>query len=624
MKKIKRKRWSKINLLFMLLPFFIICSLLLTWFSYTQLESITKKNGQNFIMQSVELFGQSLTTSISNMEEDVNNLYYSDSLVRFVYHNESSMSFEPQLEHKFDTSSGSMDKIFFLDTVGDIVKGIIYKDNTLNYSYSSEDFKQYLKDDFFKSGDYIKEMGQDPINPVTGDAYYVGKVAYLNIYQTLHDTNGDIIGTFVVPMKLQKFFENFLLSFDLSYDGYPRVQNKNLDYIMHPVTDRIGQSESELRDPDSDISDSKQLEEKKQKYDAGKIEFNSYRVVNGKETSSKRIGAFQWIDIGNDRWLITIDADYNEMTKDIDESKHLLIVLFIFLAIGSVLSIFTLRNLQKKEAIEQENIFLKELQKKQAEIFVIEKQLYEMSKMETIGLLSTSIVHDMNNFLTPIVGNAELLLEELEDDDEARDDVNEILNAALIGQKLAVNLLKNSRSAANEDMKQVHNVDEMMTVAVETVEAIIPESIEFKLKLDEDTGNIRVEPIDLQNIIYNMVKNSIHAIGAHEGHITVGVRFASEEEKDYLVKDKPFPSNISQPILALYIEDDGCGMSEETSQQVFEPFFSTRTQEEGTGLGLFAVASIIAKYDWAIDVDSTIGVGTTFTILIPTVENDES
>lgn len=617
MKKNKRKKWSKINLLFLLLPFFIICSLLLTWFSYTQLESITKKNGQNFIMQSVELFGQSLSTSINNVKEDVNNLYYSDTLIRYVYHDEDTMNFEPQLKHKFDTSSGSMDRIFFLNSDGKIIKGASYTDGIFDYTVPPKSFERYLNDNFYKSGNYIDELSRDA---VTGDAYYSEEEAYLNIYQALYDNDGNFVGTFVVPMKLQQFFENFLLTFDLSYNGYPRVQNKSLDYIMHPVTDRIGQSESELRDPDADISDSKELEKKKRNYDAGKIEFYSYRVIDGKETSSKRIGAFQWIDSGNDRWLITIDADYSEMTKDIDESKQILIILFVFLTIGSVLSILALRNLQKKEAIEQENIFLRELQKKQAEIFVIEKQLYEMSKMETIGLLSTSIVHDMNNFLTPIVGNAELLLEELADNDEARDDVNEILDAALIGQKLAVNLLKNSRSSANGDAQKEYNINEMLRLAVEMVEAIIPEKITFTMQLEKDIENIIADPIDIQNIVYNMVKNSIHAIRGHSGQITVGVRFAFEQEKNYLSQVKPYPTNTAPKIVALYIEDTGCGMSEATSQQVFEPFFSTRTNEEGTGWGLFAVASIIAKYDWAIKVKSEIGKGTVFTILIPMIQ----
>lgn len=620
MKKLKQKKWSKINLLFSLLPFFIICSLLLTWFSYTQLESITKKNGQDFIMQSVELFGQSLSTSINNIEEDVNNLYYSDALIRYVYHDEDALSFEAQLKHKFDTSDGSMDKIFFLDSTGEIIKGASYKEGEFDYSVPPKKFKKYLNDEFYKSGKYTEDLGSDA---VTGRAYYIEDEAYLNIYQALHDSSDNYIGTFVVPMKLQKFFEAFLLTFDLSYNGYPRVQNETLDYIMHPVTDRIGQSESELRDPDADISDSEALEEKKRKYDAGKIEFYSYRVIDDKETSSKRIGAFQWVDVGFDRWLITIDADYNEMTKDIDDSKRILLILSVFLVMGSVLSIFALRNLQKKEAIEQENIFLKELQEKQARIFIIEKQLYEMSKMETIGLLSTSIVHDMNNFLTPIVGNAELLLEDLDENDEARDDVNEILKAALIGQKLAVNLLKNSRTAANEESDQTHDINAIMASSVETVEAIIPESIKFQLELEGSIGRIVVEPIDIQNIIYNMVKNSIHAIGGHSGNIIVGIRYASDEEKRFLESDKPFPSNMSQQTLALYIEDDGCGMSEETRQQVFEPFFSTRNKEDGTGLGLFAVASIIAKYDWAIDVQSKTGEGTTFTILIPIVKNEE-
>lgn len=583
---------------------------------YQILTTITKENGQNFIFQSVQLFGETLAISIENKKENVNNLIFDDSLIGSAYSKAETTSYESHLLHLF-TSSRSIRHVIFLDKNVDTTKVYTYDDQFV------QEMEDYTEVDFYltKEADTaLTTMNFDSNGTATGRAYYIDNEAYLNIYQQVHDHDDELIGVIVVPMNLQVFFENFLDDFELSYKGYPVVKNQEMDYLMHPSTERVGQSIVELRQqdsPDADVSDLKRLEEIQMSQESGKVEFTSYRQTrDNQEQKRHRIGAFQWITIGTEPWLVMIDADYNEVTRDITEMGFIGIALFVMIIIGCVIVIIAVKKTQDKEKVDKENRLLKELQVRKDALHKQEKKLYEISKMETIGILTTSIVHEMNNFLTPILVNSELVLEGYTPEDEQYDDLQEIVKAARIGKQMSSNILRFSRDSRESGHYQFYDVAEIFAQAAQQVAGIIPEKIVFNVEIDDDLGIISVSLADIQSLVYNLVKNAFQAIQNQQGKITVSLQKVDAEQSKSIVQKNLYHEDDKAEALLFKVEDNGVGMSEKELLKACEPLFSTKRQEEGTGLGLYVVSSIVKKYDWEMRIDSLVEKGTTVSIIL--------
>ncbi|MBP1043744.1 sensor histidine kinase [Vagococcus sp. BWB3-3] len=611
---IVKRLLNRNNILTALIPCLLLVSVLLTWFGYRGLTKITKENGQNFIFQSVQFFSKALELSIENKKEDVNNLIFDDSLINHVYDNLETKTYESHLKHIFQSSNNEVNTIVFLDTSGNITTSYHY-DNQQITVMADQDVRQFV-DGHFPNNYYSESDGTS-----TGKAYYIGQDSYMNIYQEVRNDRGEIRGTIIVPVNLQLFFEKFLSDFELSYNGYPVVKNRKMDYIMHPSTERVGQSIVELRQqdsPDADVSDLEQLEAQQLSQQSGKVEFYSYRKTDdNQDKKRRRIGAFQWIDIGDDSWLVMIDADYREVTRDIAEMGFVIATLFVMVIIGCLIALVALKKIQDKEKVEKENQFLKELQARKDELHEKEKKLYEMSKMETIGIVTTTIVHDMNNFLTPIIANAELIAEGYTQEDEQYDDLQEILKAARIGKEMSTNILRFSKNSEETNRQHLYDVSDVIREAVAQVASIIPESINFEVEIEKDLGMTQVERVDIQNLVYNLLKNAYQSNHGEQGKIFITLKKVSQHSLAQFLKRTAYHGKDDMGAVLFEVRDTGTGMSKEIQEQIYEPFFTTKNEDEGTGLGLFVVSSIVKKYDWQIKVASKLGEGTTISVTLP-------
>jgi len=249
----------------------------------------------------------------------------------------------------------------------------------------------------------------------------------------------------------------------------------------------------------------------------------------------------------------------------------------------------------------------------------LEQQLFQAKKMESIGMLAGGIAHDFNNILTTIRGYADLMMMNLKSTDSIFKDVDNIINGVKRAEDLIRQLLGFSRRQMIEP--KVIDINKVITELHTMLSRLISDDIKFDLKLKDDLDFIKADPVQIQQILVNLVANAGHAIKKQENKSS-GKKLRISTSEFTITREMlgQYPGSREGKYIQINISDTGIGMSDETKQNIFEPFFSTKKEGEGTGLGLATVYGIVKQNKGYIYIDSQKGEGTTFKILWPIAE----
>ncbi|NTV01343.1 MAG: PAS domain S-box protein [Chlorobiaceae bacterium] len=253
---------------------------------------------------------------------------------------------------------------------------------------------------------------------------------------------------------------------------------------------------------------------------------------------------------------------------------------------------------------------------------LLETQLRQAQRLETIGTLAGGIAHDFNNILTPILGYSEMGLLTFAGDDTGQEYFHEIMLAADRARNLVSQILAFSK--AQEITPSVVSVPAVINEALKLLRPSIPASITIDKKIDPECGNILADPSQIHQVVVNLCTNAYQAMGDAPGTIRIALEEVVPDEE--LLKSLPEPR--ADKYVQLSIADTGIGMDKATMDRIFEPFFTTKSPQKGTGLGLSVVHGIISGYNGMISVNSTPAQGTAFRIYLPVIdghaEQDES
>ena len=244
----------------------------------------------------------------------------------------------------------------------------------------------------------------------------------------------------------------------------------------------------------------------------------------------------------------------------------------------------------------------------------LEMQLRQAQKMEAVGRLAGGIAHDFNNLLNIIGGFSELLQAELHDYQRGQKLLAEVIKATQRATKLTSQLLAFSRKQVLTP--SVVDVNSAISDTARMLAPLIGEDIELKLALAQELGRIKVDPSQLEQVILNLAVNARDAM-PKGGSLTI------ETINIYLDETAVdrHPSAKPGKYILVAVTDTGTGMTEEVAARIFEPFFTTKELGQGTGLGLATVYGIVKQSGGWIWVYSEIGIGTTFKIYFPSLDD---
>ena len=245
----------------------------------------------------------------------------------------------------------------------------------------------------------------------------------------------------------------------------------------------------------------------------------------------------------------------------------------------------------------------------------LESQLRRAQRMEAIGTLAGGIAHDFNNTLASIITCTEMALEEAPKGSTIKELLDIVLKSGLRGKNLVKQILTFSRQGEQE--RQEVRVDLVVSECLKLLRATLMPTIEIMLHIDKNLGLVFADPTQIQQIVMNLCTNAVHAMrGQAHGEMEIWLNNVEIDRISVI----NFGNLSPGPFLCLTVGDNGHGMDEKTIDRIFDPFFSTKGQSEGTGLGLSVIHGIVSNHGGAITVESTLGQGSQFKVYLPRLD----
>ncbi|MBU2517507.1 MAG: PAS domain S-box protein, partial [Proteobacteria bacterium] len=240
----------------------------------------------------------------------------------------------------------------------------------------------------------------------------------------------------------------------------------------------------------------------------------------------------------------------------------------------------------------------------------MEGQLRQSQKLEAVGTLAGGIAHDFNNILAAIMGYAELSLDITPPGEELAQNMEQILKASERGRGLVQQILSFSRGA-ERDLEPLE-LAALITEALKLLRPATPSNIKIETSL-EPCGPVRGDPVQLHQLLMNLVTNAAQAMEETGGVISLSLE-RTEVTREMAAQT---PGLMPGPHLRLTVSDTGPGIPQELRERIFEPFFTTKEAGKGSGLGLAAVHGIVQAHLGAISLLDQPGPGTAFQVLLP-------
>lgn len=447
------------------------------------------------------------------------------------------------------------------------------------------------------------------------------------------DTDGKIYNVYKRILKderkiclmidAEKYYQKLISGIHIGTNGYIVVKDAEGTIIMHPKKEQWGIPVIAGRKkmyPDLDYSSLEKMIEDQKKRKEGISHYYSYWWTNEERPRVQKISAYSPVQIGDSFWVVSAVIDYDDLYEPIAEGFLKMVCIFvgILLAAGIAVVLFGRVMRDMRRAVREIND-LKELNEQLEKMHRSEQSIAHQQRLQIMGTMTGGIAHEFNNFLTPIMGYAELLMMELPEGSEEQDSAKEIYEASEKAKDVVRQISSLSRKNVETVYKNI-SIKKFMTRAERMMESVCTPLIHMESEFRVDDEMILGNATQLNQGLLNVCVNAVHAIGKNQGNIRISCHSEEKEKLAQGVIEKL--SDVWKKYIHIQVKDNGCGMDKETLRQIFDPFFTTKKGGEGTGLGLALAEQIITSHKGYIYAESKKGEGSTFHIYLPVLDTE--
>ena len=410
-------------------------------------------------------------------------------------------------------------------------------------------------------------------------------------------------------MNLEALYKNSVAKVKIGKNGYSVVKDQNLYIIMHHAKDQIGLDalfDRERLYPELDYSSMHAWLEKQANEDSGTGVIDTYDWADETHPRLQRVVAFRAIYIQGERWIVNSTLPVTELSAPLDDMMMTMIgIVFVYIMLLGIIMIYVLRTRFQALTQKKEISYLQEINQGMETVARKNEEIRHYQRIQSLGMMSSHIAHEFNNYLTPVMIYAELLENDESVSAENKGMIHEMLVSVDRASDLSKQLLAFARQDTGVRLERL-NFTEEVRHAAGIVEQLAPAVITVHTDITEMPFYILGRKGMAEHILMNLCKNAFQAMEKTERK-ELAIELTGGHEK-----------------LVLRVRDTGCGISEDAQQKIFEPFYTTKGSRHGTGLGLSVVRNILGSIGGTIRVESTLGEGTCFIMEIPLCEEGDA
>lgn len=473
------------------------------------------------------------------------------------------------------------------------------------------DVRNHGQESFF-SGSIFPGSDKFGDNTILGKAMRIGEHEYVvPIIKPLKTEEKKYLIILMSMGEIQKYLNTVIA--DKGDRGYIALKTEEGYIISHKNPEQIGLHMVEGRKehyPELDLSYLDKLAEMQLSGQEATYVYDSYWFSEEPVRKGKKVATFTPLYLDQEFWVVTLNLDYQTYIQPMQAYlyKGVSYTGGVIFLLGFILFRLS-RARAEQEKKNRENQLLQELSR--------ERELkIHAGKLSQIGTMTGKIAHDFRNFLMPIIGRAEFLLEDDTLTEQSREDVSVILEYAEKASGLTGQISKLSRKESTAADYRYFDAIEMIRTWIPGFLTTLPKQVKFKEQIPGLHAWVYGNEIQIQEVLWNICNNAKEAVHEQEGSIELRIQVKGRESlmaDGEVQKLSPYENSF----LEIAISDNGTGMPPDILEHIFNTFFTTKPEGKGTGLGLSIANDIIDLHGGDIRVQSEEGKGSCFKIYLP-------
>jgi len=566
-------------------------------------------------------------TSESEKQSLLNQLYYvSEAMSHYFYDIRNDIEFLTYaITHDREQAEETIRNFAFKQQV--TVKSVTYVENYDNIKYDAYNLTEPLINDktYKKIIDDGKSFMKNTIIPAEYankiDIYLVNQNEYIisfGVKSLPENGKQDLI---IITVSLNDIYDKIMSPYEIPVESQPTLKDKYGNILLHSKEEFIGRN-SLLENIDNYIElNGSQFDSVLRDQLIGKTNARIYTSVHNTEdgtVTKELVSAYTPIYFLNDYWIISMTWDYDDVYNRISSINNRLILFagLITTSLGILMGIIYYL-VSNKTRLEEQAVQLKRFNSALEDLHNREALLERNTKYRTMGYMTMGIVHELNNLLTPIIGLTELIKDEKKECENVNinlQDINMINESAVHSKELIQQVLMIGRKDKTYDSYKDLDIRKVLDKTLKVIKASAKDKIIIESKLEKKPLYVYGNKSQLVQVFVNIAVNGIQAIDK-EGILKVELTKVQKVNRP--------GSRMKSSCIEIKISDNGPGINKDDLDSVFLPFYTTKDEGEGTGLGLSVAKDIIYKHNGEIYIDSEINKGTEVYVYLPLLNINE-